>query len=80
MSVDLDRLELGAWPTPLQKADRLSEALGVPIYIKREDMSGVGAGGNKIRKLAFQLAHALAEQATCSLLPINRCWGEKALG
>ncbi|MEW9702202.1 1-aminocyclopropane-1-carboxylate deaminase/D-cysteine desulfhydrase [Paenibacillus sp. SI8] len=60
----LPRVALGEWPTPLQEAKRLSELLGSRVLVKREDLSGLGAGGNKARKLEYHLAQALAEQAT----------------
>jgi 1-aminocyclopropane-1-carboxylate deaminase/D-cysteine desulfhydrase-like pyridoxal-dependent ACC family enzyme len=51
-------------PTPLVKADRLSRALGGPqIWIKREDLAGLGIGGSKYRILEFTLGNALAEGA-----------------
>jgi D-cysteine desulfhydrase/L-cysteate sulfo-lyase len=62
--LDFPRIELGVWPTPLQHAAVLSEQLGRPLYIKREDMTGIGGGGNKIRKLEYQLGQALKEQST----------------
>ncbi|MEK8127802.1 D-cysteine desulfhydrase family protein [Paenibacillus filicis] len=61
---ELPRFPLGLWPTPLQEASRLSELLGARLLIKREDMTGLGAGGNKARKLEFHLGHALQEGAT----------------
>ena len=49
-------------PTPIERLDRLSEALGGPtIYIKRDDMLELTAGGNKTRKLEFLMADALAQ-------------------
>lgn len=58
------RVALGFWPTPLEPAKRLSEALGGPeIWIKRDDLSGLAMGGNKVRKLEFILAEALAQGA-----------------
>ncbi len=50
------RLTLGLFPTPLQPARKLSEALGVEVWLKRDDLTGVGMGGNKIRKLEFLMA------------------------
>lgn len=41
----------GQFPTPLEEAPRLGEALGVRLLIKREDLSGYGLGGNKLRQL-----------------------------
>jgi D-cysteine desulfhydrase len=47
-------------PTPFERLDRLSEALGGPeIWIKRDDLLGLAAGGNKTRKLEFLVADAL---------------------
>ncbi|MDP4096366.1 D-cysteine desulfhydrase family protein [Paenibacillus sp. P96] len=60
----LPRVMLGTWPTPLQPAEQLSLQLGCPLYIKREDMTGLGGGGNKARKLEFQLGKAKADGAT----------------
>lgn len=62
--IHLPRIALGVWPTPLQHAAVLSKRLGRPLYVKREDMAGIGGGGNKIRKLEYQLAQALKEQCT----------------
>ncbi len=57
----LDRVALGAFPTPLEAAPRLAAALGVAaLHVKREDLSGPALGGNKIRKLEFLLADARA--------------------
>jgi D-cysteine desulfhydrase len=64
--------------TPLEKAPRLTEALGGPdIYIKRDDLLGLAAGGNKTRKLEFLVADALAKAAdtliTCGAVQSNHC-------
>jgi D-cysteine desulfhydrase len=48
-------------PTPLHPAPRLSRALGVPVLLKRDDLAGVGLGGNKLRGLEFLIADALAQ-------------------
>jgi D-cysteine desulfhydrase len=48
-------------PTPLERLDRLSGLLGGPeIWIKRDDLLGLAAGGNKTRKLEFLVADALS--------------------
>lgn len=60
---ELPRFELGVWPTPLQEAPRLSHALGTPVWIKRDDLTGVGLGGNKVRKLEYLVADALERGA-----------------
>ncbi|WP_149181299.1 D-cysteine desulfhydrase family protein [Streptomyces sp. TRM49041] len=57
------RVPLGTWPTPLQEAPRLSEAMGGRILLKRDDVNGLGAGGNKLRKLEYLLGGALADGA-----------------
>lgn len=50
--------------TPLEKLPNLTEALGGPeIWIKRDDLLGLAAGGNKTRKLEFLVADALANGA-----------------
>ena len=57
------RLKLAQLPTPLQPLDRLSQQLGGPrIWIKRDDLTGSVLSGNKVRKLEFNLAQALAEE------------------
>jgi D-cysteine desulfhydrase len=56
---------LGTWPTPLEPAPRLAAALGIDkLWIKRDDLSGLGGGGNKVRKLQYTCAQALAAGAT----------------
>ncbi len=59
---------IGLLPTPLHPLPRLTELLsGPPIYIKREDLSGLGAGGNKARKLRLLLGEAVQTGATVVL-------------
>ncbi len=65
----LPRFPLATLPTPLHDAVRLREALGGPakcprILIKRDDLTGLGLGGNKARKLEFLVADALEQGAT----------------
>jgi len=58
------RLGLAQLPTPLEPLKRLTAHLGGPsIWIKRDDATGLGLGGNKLRKLDFVLAEALAMKA-----------------
>ena len=64
--------------TPIEKLSRLSEELGGPtIYIKRDDLLGLSAGGNKTRKLEFLVADALDKGAdtlvTCGAVQSNHC-------
>ena len=55
----LPRVSLGVFPTPIHRLDRISEYLNADIYVKRDDMTGLGLGGNKTRKLEFLLADAI---------------------
>lgn len=63
----LPRVRLATLPTPLQHAPRLSEALGVEVLVKRDDLTGLGLGGNKVRVLEPLLGEALAEGADAVL-------------
>lgn len=60
----LPRIQLGTMPTPLEYLPRLSAALGgPPIYIKRDDLTGLAFGGNKTRMLELSLAEGVARGA-----------------
>lgn len=64
--------------TPLEYLPNFTKALGGPnIYIKRDDLLGLTAGGNKTRKLEFLVADALAKGAdtliTCGAVQSNHC-------
>lgn len=85
----LPRVALALSPTPLHPLDRLREALGgrerVPrLLIKRDDLNGVALGGNKLRKLEFLLADALAQGAdtllTAGAAQSNHCRQTAAAG
>jgi D-cysteine desulfhydrase len=52
------RARLAHLPTPLQASQRLFEDVG-RFFIKRDDLTGLGLGGNKVRHLEYRLAHAL---------------------
>jgi L-cysteate sulfo-lyase len=61
------RVRLGTWPTPVEPAPRLAERLGLAagsLWIKRDDLTGLGAGGNKVRKLEYLCGAALEDGAT----------------
>jgi D-cysteine desulfhydrase len=80
MSVKLNypaHLEIARKGTPLQKMERLSANLGVEILFKRDDLTGCELSGNKIRKLEFLLADAIAKGAdtviTCGGAQSNHC-------
>lgn len=51
-------------PTPVQPMDRLGAALGLApgrLWVKRDDLTGLAGGGNKVRKLELLCADALAQ-------------------
>lgn len=53
---------LGFFPSPLHKLEKLSKELGVNLYLKRDDMTGISLfGGNKIRKLEYLIGDAVAK-------------------
>lgn len=60
---EFDRINFGILPTPLHKLENISGLLGTNVWIKRDDLIGVGLGGNKIRKLEYLLAEAKAQGA-----------------
>lgn len=71
------KIELANTPTPLHRLTRLGDQLGVELYVKRDDYTGLEASGNKIRKLEFLLADALGKGAdtviTCGGEQSNHC-------
>jgi D-cysteine desulfhydrase family pyridoxal phosphate-dependent enzyme len=78
----LPRVRLAALPTPLEEAPGLARALagetgGPRIFVKRDDLTGLAMGGNKVRKLEFHLGEALAEQCdvlvTTGAIQSNHC-------
>jgi D-cysteine desulfhydrase len=65
MPEDSKRVALCHLPTPIEELPRLSRALGGPrILVKRDDLTGLAAGGNKARKLEYLIADALQQKAT----------------
>lgn len=77
MAIELPaRRRLALLPTPLEAVDRLSEEWGGPrIWVKRDDLTGFGLSGNKVRKLEFHFAAAEAAGAdtviTCGATQSN---------
>ena len=58
------RLGLANLPTPLEPMKRLTAHLGGPrLWVKREDATGLGFGGNKLRKLDYVLHEAVSSGA-----------------
>ena len=71
------RATLAHLPTPLERLPRLSEYLGVDLWIKRDDQTGLAFGGNKTRKLEYLVADAQAQGAdtliTTGAIQSNHC-------
>lgn len=78
-------LSLARVPTPLEPMNRLTNYLGLPpLWVKRDDLTGLELSGNKVRKLEFLLARAQAEKAdclvTCGAIQSNHCRATAAVG
>ena len=80
----MKRLHLAHLPTPLVQPKRLAEALGLDLWIKRDDVTAGAESGNKIRKLEFLLADALAQGAdtliTCGGVQSNHARATALVG
>ncbi len=60
----LPKQSLGFFPTPVHRLNRLSDQLGINLYLKRDDLTGPNLfGGNKIRKLEYLLGDAVNQGA-----------------
>ena len=57
------RVPLANLPTPLQPLPNLSDQLGIDLWVKRDDLTGLALGGNKARKLEYVLADAVRRGA-----------------
>ena len=57
------RVRLAHLPTPLEECGNLARAVRHPILVKRDDLTGLAFGGNKVRHFEFLLADALAQEA-----------------
>ena len=71
------RESLGNFPTPLEALPRLSAELGIEVLVKRDDLTGLALGGNKVRKLEMLMAQAVDAGATavvtCGSVQSNHC-------
>ena len=65
------RIPLAALPTPLQKAERLSDELGIRLLLKREDLTGLAFGGNKTRNYEFRLADPALQGADTLIMSLE---------
>ncbi len=80
----IPRIRIAQLPTPIEPMPRLSSLLGGPrLWVKRDDQTGLGMGGNKTRKLEYVLAEALANGAktlvTVGAAQSNHCRQTAAL-
>ena len=62
------RARLGHAPTPLDAAPNLGAVLGIELWIKRDDCTGLALGGNKVRQLEFHFGEAQARGADTVLV------------
>lgn len=75
----IPELELGLFPTPLSKMEGITKHYGnkANFYVKRDDMTGLALGGNKVRKLNYVLADAISKGCdtviTCGGAQSNHC-------
>jgi D-cysteine desulfhydrase family pyridoxal phosphate-dependent enzyme len=74
----LPRFRLAEFPTPIHHLETLSTVYNGPaIYMKRDDLTSLGLGGNKTRKLEFLVGEALAREkdtlVTAGGLQSNHC-------
>jgi L-cysteate sulfo-lyase len=74
----IPRIRFAHLPTPVEMLPRLSVELGGPrLMVKRDDLTGLAFGGNKIRKLEFLLAEAQSHGAktviTAGAIQSNHC-------
>lgn len=71
------QINLARLPTPLHPLLHLSARLGIELFMKRDDLTGSALSGNKIRKLEFVLADAVAQKVdtvlTCGGAQSNHC-------
>ncbi len=62
------RTQLMSGATPLERLDRLSLELGIDLWLKRDDLTGLGFGGNKTRQLEFYFGEAHRQGADTILI------------
>ncbi|MGC1429427.1 MAG: D-cysteine desulfhydrase family protein [Albidovulum sp.] len=62
------RARLMTGVTPVERLERMSDLMGIDLWIKRDDLTGLGFGGNKTRQLEFYFGEALAQGADTVLI------------
>jgi len=55
-------------PTRIEPLANLGRALGLDLWVKRDDLTGIGAGGNKARQLDYYAGAAIREGADTLLI------------
>lgn len=80
----MPRIRIAHLPTPIEPLPRLGAVLGgIKLWVKRDDLTGLAGGGNKIRKLEYVLAEAQANGArtliTVGAVQSNHCRQTAAL-
>ena len=55
------RIKLSRVPTPIHLLKKTSQAIGKEVYIWRDDLTGFTESGNKVRKLEYLIADAVAQ-------------------
>ncbi|MEG1469307.1 MAG: D-cysteine desulfhydrase family protein [Anaerovoracaceae bacterium] len=64
MSLGYNKVVLLDNPTPITQLENISKELGVNIYLKRDDLTQFGVGGNKLRKLEYLVKEAIDTGST----------------
>jgi len=67
MTLGHEKISFLNTPTPIQRLDGISEDLGINFYMKRDDLTNYGTGGNKLRKLEYFVKDAKDKGATMLL-------------
>lgn len=67
MSLGCKKVPFLNLPTPMEYLPNISRDLGINLYLKRDDLTGFGMGGNKLRKLEYFLYDAQQQGATMLL-------------
>ncbi|MGI6212818.1 MAG: 1-aminocyclopropane-1-carboxylate deaminase/D-cysteine desulfhydrase [Anaerovoracaceae bacterium] len=67
MTLGKEKIRFLNLPTPIDRMDRISEDLNINFYLKRDDLTNFGTGGNKLRKLEYFIKDALDKKATMLL-------------
>ena len=62
------RMKLAQTPTPIEPCLNLSRSLGIELFVKRDDYTGIGFGGNKVRQLEYYFGEAQSQNADTILI------------